>query len=295
MRLHPVRPRVSPGSASRLEERLACIFAAFTIALGPKLAAIAQTDFVDRVVDGDTIIARSLGRARLIGVNSPETVAPAQMQGAPAQCFGPEASRRLKELLPTGTRVRLETDISPTDKFGRSLVYVYREPDDLFINGALVEGGYARAKAYKPNVQYAGLLDSLQRDAEQKHRGLWGACASDVKPAAKRLATTIADRPAVSPTAASAAVASTALSAAKPEPRPTAVLTDASPAVNPELSVPGGRPANPGDTKNCKDFPTYAEAKAWFDTYFPYYGDVAKLDGNSDGIPCEALRGQKVG
>jgi hypothetical protein len=50
-------------------------------------------------------------------------------------------------------------------------------------------------------------------------------------------------------------------------------------------------PANPGDTKNCSDFATYAQAKAWFDTYFPYYGDVAKLDQDGDGIPCEGLSG----
>ena len=45
---------------------------------------------------------------------------------------------------------------------------------------------------------------------------------------------------------------------------------------------------NPGDSKNCKDFASYGEAKAWFDQY-PMYGDVAKLDGNGDGRPCESL------
>jgi len=50
-------------------------------------------------------------------------------------------------------------------------------------------------------------------------------------------------------------------------------------------------PANPGNTKNCSDFSSYPEAKAWFDTYFPYYADVAKLDGDSDGEPCESLPG----
>jgi hypothetical protein len=50
-------------------------------------------------------------------------------------------------------------------------------------------------------------------------------------------------------------------------------------------------PGNPGDTKNCGDFATYAEAKAWFDTYYPYYGDVAKLDQDGNLIPCETLPG----
>ncbi len=50
-------------------------------------------------------------------------------------------------------------------------------------------------------------------------------------------------------------------------------------------------PNNPGDTKNCSDFETYQEAKTWFDTYFPYYGDIAGLDGDGDEEPCESLPG----
>ena len=50
-------------------------------------------------------------------------------------------------------------------------------------------------------------------------------------------------------------------------------------------------PANPGNTKNCSDFSTYTEAKTWFDIYFPHYGDVAQLDNNNDGEPCESLPG----
>jgi Excalibur calcium-binding domain len=44
-----------------------------------------------------------------------------------------------------------------------------------------------------------------------------------------------------------------------------------------------------GDSVNCSDFPTHAAAQAWFDTYFPFYGDVAKLDANHDGVACESL------
>ncbi len=50
-------------------------------------------------------------------------------------------------------------------------------------------------------------------------------------------------------------------------------------------------PANPGDTKNCGDFSTWLQAQTWFLLYFPYYGDVARLDGNNNGIACESLPG----
>jgi len=48
---------------------------------------------------------------------------------------------------------------------------------------------------------------------------------------------------------------------------------------------------NPGNSKNCSDFTTYSEAKQWFDTYFEDFGDVARLDGDGDGEPCESLPG----
>jgi hypothetical protein len=49
---------------------------------------------------------------------------------------------------------------------------------------------------------------------------------------------------------------------------------------------------NPGDSMNCGDFATWAEANVWFWKYREAgFGDVANLDSNGDGIPCEGLRG----
>jgi len=56
-------------------------------------------------------------------------------------------------------------------------------------------------------------------------------------------------------------------------------------------TLASSQPDNPGDTKNCGDFANYSEAKSWFDTYYEYYGDVANLDGDNDGEPCESLPG----
>ena len=51
------------------------------------------------------------------------------------------------------------------------------------------------------------------------------------------------------------------------------------------------RLVNPGDIKNWKDFASYGEAI--FDED-PMGGDVAKLDGNGDGRPCERLLPRSV-
>jgi hypothetical protein len=48
-------------------------------------------------------------------------------------------------------------------------------------------------------------------------------------------------------------------------------------------------PVNPGDMKGCSDFKTYEEALQWFERYMPYYGDVARLDRDGDGVPCPGL------
>lgn len=77
---------------------------------------------------------------------------------------------------------------------------------------------------------------------------------------------------------------------APPTVAPTPAPTTSTPAPG-STTPPAQPPGNPGNTRNCPDFATYAEAKQWFDTYFPYYGDVAKLDADDDGIPCETLPG----
>lgn len=58
----------------------------------------------------------------------------------------------------------------------------------------------------------------------------------------------------------------------------------------PATTEAGTVPSNPGDSRNCSDFASHDEAQAWFDRYFPHYGDVARLDRNGDGQACESLR-----
>jgi hypothetical protein len=53
----------------------------------------------------------------------------------------------------------------------------------------------------------------------------------------------------------------------------------------PEMRQPG----NPGNSVDCTNFTYQYQAQAWFNTYYPYYGDVAQLDGDNDGIACESL------
>ena len=87
--------------------------------------------------------------------------------------FGREASAFNKQLV-EGKTVRLEKDVSETDRYGRLLRYVF--VGDLFVNAELVRQGFAQVVTYPPDVKYVDLYLQFQRKAREANRGLWGAC-----------------------------------------------------------------------------------------------------------------------
>jgi micrococcal nuclease len=130
---------------------------------------------VVRVIDGDTLAADIDGddeHVRLIGIDTPESVA----EDRPDECYGKEASERLRALLPTGTPIRLERDVEPRDQYDRLLGYVYRATDGLFVNQTLVAEGYAEAKAFPPNTTLHQELLAAQSQARSAGKGFWAAC-----------------------------------------------------------------------------------------------------------------------
>ena len=131
------------------------------------LSALVETDVVVRVIDGDTVVLRHLGRARLIGVDTPETVHPAK----PVEFFGKEATNFTRRYLDT-KKVRVEYDWQKTDRYGRVLVYLYLE-DGTFFNAELVKQGYAHAYTKYP-FKYLEEFREYEQEARENDRGLWG-------------------------------------------------------------------------------------------------------------------------
>jgi micrococcal nuclease len=135
---------------------------------------------IARVVDGDTLVLTDGTKVRLIGVDTPETKKP----GSPVECFGPEATAYTQQHAGPGTEVRLEYDVERLDRYGRTLVYLYRRQDGLFLNLALVADGFAQVATFPPNVTHVEDLLEAQRSARAAGRGLWGArCAEEPPPA----------------------------------------------------------------------------------------------------------------
>ena len=130
---------------------------------------------VTRVVDGDTIHVRAGARdvtVRLIGINTPETVAP----GRPVECFGPQASAEAHRLL-DGRSVYLERDSSQdaVDRYGRTLAYVWISGTDLF-NLDMVQGGFAKEYTYRTPYHHRDDFIAAQDAAVAEGAGLWAAC-----------------------------------------------------------------------------------------------------------------------
>lgn len=129
---------------------------------------------VTKVTDGDTIHIDMDGtdeKIRLIGINTPETVDPRTA----VQCFGKEASDRMKELA-EGKVVRLEYDDSQgmRDTYGRLLAYVYLE-DGQMLNRKMVADGYAYEYTYMTPYKYQSEFRQLQNLARSSGRGLWSS------------------------------------------------------------------------------------------------------------------------
>lgn len=118
---------------------------------------------VIEVIDGDTIVIEGGYRVRYIGIDTPEIHPQVEAYGIEAW----QANRQLVE----GKRVRLERDVSETDRYHRRLRYVY--VDSVFVNAELVKMGLAQAKAYPPDTRYQDYLEKLEGEARRAGRGMW--------------------------------------------------------------------------------------------------------------------------
>ena len=122
---------------------------------------------VVKVIDGDTIILDNGKHLRYIGIDTPEID---WKDNRKSECYSWKAREENSKLV-LHKRVRLEKDISDTDKYGRLLRYVYVR--NLFVNEFLVKEGYARVMTLLPDVKYQDLFLKAEMYAKSQHKGLW--------------------------------------------------------------------------------------------------------------------------
>ncbi len=135
----------------------------------PPPIANARAAQVTKIVDGDTISVVLDGveeRVRYIGIDTPE-------QGQPGYQAATEANRALLE----GQKVFLVKDISDRDRNDRLLRQVYLT-DGRWINGAMVQQGWAQPVRYPPDIIKAAQVEKLAVEAAQARRGFWSGTSA---------------------------------------------------------------------------------------------------------------------
>lgn len=115
------------------------------------------------VIDGDTFQLRSGKRVRLLGVDAPEY----------NRCGGPEAKKRLKELI--GQKIIDLREVT-TEAYGRSLALVYA--GSVFVNRVMLEEGWARTD-YRKNSQREVLTAAFHQGQSQK-KGIFSSLCREM-------------------------------------------------------------------------------------------------------------------
>lgn len=127
---------------------------------------------VSRIIDGDTFVCDGGSRVRLLISDAPEPG-----QGVHAD----SATLLLQHLMPVGSTVRLEFDVSAHDRYRRVLAYVHA--GDVLVNRELVRRGFAHVAVYPPDVKWLDLLRAAADSARAERVGVWSGSAFECTPA----------------------------------------------------------------------------------------------------------------
>ena len=153
-------------------------------------------------------------------------------------------------------------------------LWIIRNEDDVLVNRELIRSGYAFLRKGSPQTSETRITNDLlelEKDAKQKGLGIYKTCDEAAGSAIDSGQSFVAEFEEMEYT--------TQIQYGDDGGKEVLVGRESS-------SSP---PRNPGDTKGCSDFEVFEDALAWYERYYPYYGDVAKLDRRGDGIPCRGL------
>jgi len=226
-------------------------------------------------------------------------------------------SSKLRQLLPRGAAVRLvklddvtataspnskknDTGKTSTSASTTPRYWIVRQKDDVLVNEELVRSGFAfvrkNTKGAAPSTtstvssEMMNDLIALERTAKNGGLGIYKSCSED------NTVGTMNNDGSESNKNNNVVQSSNFVAEFEPLDYTTEIRygDDGGKSFvvsrkDYDSSSSGIPPPNPGDIKGCSDFATYEDALGWYETYAPYYGDVAKLDRDGDGVPCPGL------
>jgi micrococcal nuclease len=118
---------------------------------------------VTRILDGDTAELNGSEKVRLLGIDTPEK----------GELFY-DSARALFSSLTKGREVTVVFDQRRRDNYDRLLAYLF--VDTVFVNAALISGGYAHMYLFPDNENKDTLIARLlaaQREAMARQTGVW--------------------------------------------------------------------------------------------------------------------------
>jgi micrococcal nuclease len=134
------------------------------------------------VLDGDTLLLDDQSRLRLVGAMRPAPPTPdtAESDWPPAA-----VAKEALERFTTGQSVLLASDQRKADRYGQifAQAFVVGEDGGFWLQGRMVEQGFARAYSFPDNRQCAAELLALEANARQQHLGLWANAAYGLRDA----------------------------------------------------------------------------------------------------------------
>jgi len=252
-----------------------------------------EVDKVERILDANTIQLKKKGVVKLAGVRMPSVGSGGTNSNFQfPTCFAYSPSYKIRQLLPKKTSVRFQTvPGGSTNANTIPQVVLIRNDDSLVINEELVKTGFAIVKNGFPQQQAslspsakaiidAESLAGWQESARSNGLGIFRTCNSEDGDGTVATESFVAEFEPLERSMETVFFSDGGKPMLRDE-TTKVVYSKENPPKNPILEVdPRRRP------KGCSDFETYEDALQFYEKYLPYYGDVAKLDRNGDGVPC---------
>lgn len=126
----------------------------------------AETVYIERVIDGDTVKTAAGDSIRLLGVDTPEI----DWENNESEFYA-EAAREFTTENLLGENVFLEYDREKEDHYGRILAYLIHDGENF--NQKLLENGYASLMIVEPNDYYEAEFKQAVKKARTSRLGIW--------------------------------------------------------------------------------------------------------------------------
>jgi len=135
----------------------------------PRPLAVGATHTIIEIVDADTVQLDNKRQVRLVGLQGPKL--PLGRPNYPAWPLAPEAREHLVGLIGKDS-LTLHFGGAREDRHGRILAHLTR-PDGLWIQGAMLEAGFARVYTFDDNRSLIAEMLTLEAGARAAKRGIW--------------------------------------------------------------------------------------------------------------------------